>query len=98
GWDGRVGVAVGGVRALPAVEAPARGARFGVGAELGDGGLRAPAAPFGLREEGLGLVDGDREQLAFGLEAPAVGALLQVRAVPAVQRGDLDALGVDADG
>ena len=40
---------------------------------------------------------GDGEQLGFGLEAAAVGPLLQVRAVAAVLRGDLDAVVADAD-
>ena len=49
----------------------------------------APAALLRLGEDRRRLVEGDREQLLLGLDRARVGALLDVRAVAAVLRGDV---------
>ena len=49
----------------------------------------AAAALLGLGQDRGGLVEGDREQLLLGLDRARVGALLDVRAVAAVLRGDV---------
>ena len=48
-----------------------------------------PAALLGLGVDRQRLVEGDREQLLLGVERAGVGALLEVRPVAAVLRGDL---------
>ena len=59
---------------------------------------RGAAATLGLGVDGQRLVERRREQRLLGGERPRVGALLQVRPVATVLRGDLGArLGVDAD-
>ena len=81
-----------------AVEHPHRRARVGVRAELGERRLRPrPAAALGLGEDRLGLGERHGEELVLGLEAAAVGALLEVGPVATVLRGDLVAVGVGAD-
>src|SRR5215207_8304930 len=92
--DRRVQRPVGHVRAVSTVEDPHRRAGVGMLAQLGDGRLGPPAMLLGLREQGLGPLDGDGEDLVLGLEAAALLPLLQVRAVAAVVGGDLVAAGV----
>ena len=89
-----VGLAVGDVRAEPAVLDHHRLAGGRVHAQLLQRrrGGSPPAAQLGLGEDGLRLLQGDREQLLLGLQRPGVGAALDVRAVPAVLRGDLPLL------
>ncbi len=87
----RVGLAVGDVRAEPAVLDHHRLAGRRVGAELPQRrrGGGPPAALLRLGEQRRRLVEGDREQLVLGLERAGVRALLDVRAVAAVLRGDV---------
>jgi hypothetical protein len=67
--QGRVGLAVGDVRAEPAVLDDDRPPRHGVVAELGQRRLgRGPPALLGLRVDRERLLEGDVEQLLLGLE------------------------------
>ena len=67
-------------------------------AEIGERGLRHAAAPLlRLREQRLGLVERDGEQLIFRLEAAGVGHLLQIGPVAPVLGGDLRAVAAGPD-
>src|SRR5690606_33726674 len=82
-----VGLAIGDVRPEPAFLDHHRLLRVRVLAQLTQrrrGRRTAPPALLGLREQLLGLLDRDCQQLLLGPERPRVGALLQVRAELAV--------------
>ena len=87
--------AVGDVRAEPPFSKDDRLPRRRIRAELFQRRRRrALAAPsLRLREQGKRFIEGGREKLLLVLERAAVASLLDVRAVPAVQRHDLLAVG-----
>src|SRR5205823_7133379 len=59
-----------------------------IGPELAEraGRTASAASSRGLREEGAGLVERDREELILGLEGARLGALLHVRPIATVLR------------
>ena len=87
-----VGLAVGDVRAKPAFLDHDRASwPSGSSPSSRSGGAaaaRPPAPGLRLREHLLGLGQREGEQLVLAVQRPAVGALLDVRAVPAVLHGD----------
>ncbi|MPM17748.1 hypothetical protein SDC9_64147 [bioreactor metagenome] len=94
----RVGLAVGDVRPEPAVLDHHRLAGDRVGAQLLERRLgRGPATLLGLGVDRLGLGQRDGEDLVLRPQRAGIGALLQVRAVAAVLRGDLRAVLGGAD-
>ena len=87
--DRRVRLAVGHVRAEAAVLDLDRLAADGVRLELLERARGAACAVFGLGVHGQRLVERDVEELVLALQRPGVGALLEVRTVPAVLGRDL---------
>ena len=94
-----VGGAVGDVGTEAAVEHADRRAGLGVHAELGERRLRhaGPGRCFGWAKIASASASVTVKSWSSRLEAAAVGALLQVRPVATVLRGDLVAVGVGAD-